>query len=102
MWHMYWLLNFRLEYAISKAEEHQEGLKLNGTHQGLASSDAGRRRSKRTSSRGDGQATVTRGSVLVKALGCNPEGRGFGTPWGEILTVPNPSGRTRTRDSLSL
>jgi hypothetical protein len=42
------------------------------------------------------------GSIVVKALGYKPEGREFETRWGEILNVPNPSGRTRPRGSLSL
>jgi hypothetical protein len=42
------------------------------------------------------------GSVAVKALGYKPEGRGFETRWGEILNLPNPSGRTRPWGLLSL
>jgi hypothetical protein len=41
-------------------------------------------------------------SVVVKALGYKPESRGFETRWGEILNLPNPSGRTRPWGSLSL
>jgi hypothetical protein len=37
----------------------------------------------------------TRGSLVVKALGCKPEGRRFETRWGEMFNLPNPSGRTR-------
>jgi hypothetical protein len=33
------LLNFSLEYAISKVQENQVGLKLNGTHQPLVYAD---------------------------------------------------------------
>jgi hypothetical protein len=29
-------------------------------------------------------------------------GRGFDTPWGEFLNLPNPSGRTRPCGLLSL
>jgi hypothetical protein len=36
-----------------------------------------------------------RGSLVVKALGYKPEGRGSETRWHEILNLPNPSGRTR-------
>jgi hypothetical protein len=35
------------------------------------------------------------GSVVVKALCYKPEGRGFDTKLGDILNLPNPSGRTR-------
>jgi hypothetical protein len=41
-------------------------------------------------------------TAVVKALGCNPEGRGFKTRRGEILNLPNPSGRTRPWGLLSL
>jgi hypothetical protein len=34
-----------------------------------------------------------RGSLVAKALGYMPEGRGFEIRWGEILNLPNPSGR---------
>jgi hypothetical protein len=43
----------------------------------------------------------TRGSLVVKAL-YKPEGRGYETRWGEILHLPNPSGRTRSWGLLSL
>jgi hypothetical protein len=43
-----------------------------------------------------------RGSLVVKALGYKPEGRGFETQWGEIINLPNPSGRTRPWGLLSL
>jgi hypothetical protein len=43
-----------------------------------------------------------RGSLVVKALGYKPEGRWFETRWGEILNLPNPFGRTRPWDLLSL
>jgi hypothetical protein len=33
--------------------------------------------------------------LVVKALGYKPKGRGLETRWGEILNLPNPSGRTR-------
>jgi hypothetical protein len=41
-------------------------------------------------------------SVVVKALGYKPEGRGFETYWGDILNLHSPSGRTRPWGSLSL
>jgi hypothetical protein len=44
----------------------------------------------------------TRGSLAVKALGYKPEGCGFETRWGEILNLPNRSGRTRHWSLLSL
>jgi hypothetical protein len=43
-----------------------------------------------------------RGSVVVKALCYNPEGRGFDTRWGEFLNLPHPSSRTRPWGLLSL
>jgi hypothetical protein len=39
-------------------------------------------------------------SLVVKALGYKPEGRGFEIRWGESLNLPNPSGRTRPWRSL--
>jgi hypothetical protein len=33
------LLNFSLKYAFRRVQEHQEGLKLNGTHKLLAHAD---------------------------------------------------------------
>jgi hypothetical protein len=33
--------------------------------------------------------------LVVKTLGYKSEGRGFESRWGEILNLPNPSGRTR-------
>jgi hypothetical protein len=47
-------------------------------------------------------SVTVRGSVLLKTLGYMSEGRGFETPRGEILNFPNPSGRTRPWDLLSL
>jgi hypothetical protein len=46
--------------------------------------------------------TLYRDSLVVKALGYKPEGRGFETRWGEILNLPNPSGRTNPWGLLSL
>jgi hypothetical protein len=43
-----------------------------------------------------------RGSLVVKALDYKPEGRRFKTRWGEILKLPNPSGRNRPWGLLSL
>jgi hypothetical protein len=43
-----------------------------------------------------------RGILVVKALGYKPEGSGFEIPWGEILNLPNSSGRTRPWGLLSL
>jgi hypothetical protein len=43
-----------------------------------------------------------RGSVIVKALRYKPEGRGFDTRWSEFFNLPNPSGRTRPWDLLSI
>jgi hypothetical protein len=40
------------------------------------------------------------GSLVVKAIGYKPEGRGFEAQRGEILNLPNPSERTRSWDSL--
>jgi hypothetical protein len=34
-------------------------------------------------------------------VGYNSEGCGFETRWGDILNLPNPSGRTRFWDLLS-
>jgi hypothetical protein len=44
----------------------------------------------------------SRGSLMVKALGYKPEGRGFETQWDEILNLPNHSGHTRLWSLLSL
>jgi hypothetical protein len=35
------------------------------------------------------------GSIVVKALRYELEGRDFETRWGEFLNLPNPSGRGR-------
>jgi hypothetical protein len=43
-----------------------------------------------------------RGSLVVKAVGYKPERRGFETRLGEILNLPNPSGRTSPWGLLSL
>jgi hypothetical protein len=43
-----------------------------------------------------------RGSLVVKALGYKPEGRGFETRWGEILNLPDISICTKLWDLLSL
>jgi hypothetical protein len=43
-----------------------------------------------------------RGSVVVKALHYKQEGRGFDTRLGDLLNLPNPSGRTRPWGLLSL
>jgi hypothetical protein len=43
-----------------------------------------------------------RGNLVVKALAYKPESRVFETRWGEILNLPNPSGRTRPWNLLSL
>jgi hypothetical protein len=43
-----------------------------------------------------------RRSLVVKAVDYKPEGRGFQTRRGEILNLPNPSGRTRPWGLLSL
>jgi hypothetical protein len=43
-----------------------------------------------------------RGSVVVKALCYNSEGRGFDTRRGDFINLPNPSGRTRHWGLLSL
>jgi hypothetical protein len=43
-----------------------------------------------------------RGSLVVKALGYRPEGRGFENRRGEILNLPNPCGRIRPWGLLSL
>jgi hypothetical protein len=43
-----------------------------------------------------------RGSLVVKEPGYKPEGCGFETWWGEILNLPNPSGRTKPWGLLSL
>jgi hypothetical protein len=49
-----------------------------------------------------GARVVANGSLVVKALGYEPEGRGLETRWGEILNLTNPSGRTRPWGLLSL
>jgi hypothetical protein len=41
-----------------------------------------------------GRERGERGSLVVKALGCKPEGRGFETIWGEFFQCTNPSSRT--------
>jgi hypothetical protein len=38
---------------------------------------------------------TSHGSVVVKAQGYKPEGRGLETWWGEILNLPDPSGHTK-------
>jgi hypothetical protein len=43
-----------------------------------------------------------RGSLVVKALGYKPEGRGFESRWGEVFNLPNPSDRTRPCGLLRL
>jgi hypothetical protein len=43
-----------------------------------------------------------RGSLVVKTLGCKPEGRGFEIRWSEILNLPNLSGHTRPWGLISL
>jgi hypothetical protein len=43
-----------------------------------------------------------RGSVVVKPLCYNPEGRGFDTRRGDFLNLPNPSSRTRPWGLFSL
>jgi hypothetical protein len=40
--------------------------------------------------------------TMVKALGYKLEGLGFESRWGEILNLPNPSGRARPWGLLSL
>jgi hypothetical protein len=39
-------------------------------------------------------STGARGSVVVKALCCKPEGGGFETRREEFFNLPNPSGLT--------
>jgi hypothetical protein len=46
--------------------------------------------------------TYARCSLVVKALGKKPEGRGFEIRLGEILKLPDPSGRIRPWSLLSL
>jgi hypothetical protein len=41
-------------------------------------------------------------SLVVKALGYKPQGRGFETPCGEIFNLSNPSGHIRSWGPLSL
>jgi hypothetical protein len=45
---------------------------------------------------------INSGSLVIKALGYKPEGRGFETRLGETLNLPNPSGCTRPWGLLSL
>jgi hypothetical protein len=45
---------------------------------------------------------AARGSLVVKALSYKSKGLGFETQWGEILNLPDPSGRTRPWGLLSL
>jgi hypothetical protein len=42
-----------------------------------------------------------RGSLVVKALSYKPESRGFETRCGEMLNLPNPSGRNRPTQPLT-
>jgi hypothetical protein len=44
----------------------------------------------------------SRGSLVIKALDYETEGRGFETRWGEFLNLPNPYGRIRPWGLLSL
>jgi hypothetical protein len=41
-------------------------------------------------------------NLVVKVLGYKLEGRGFEIRWGEILNLPNPSGRAGPWGLLSL
>jgi hypothetical protein len=95
-----------------KVQENQVGLKLNGAHQFVAYAED-------MTLLGDNIDTIKENtetlsdvskdvgleikveeikygllSLVVKALGYKPEGRGFEYRWGEILNLPNPSGRT--------
>jgi hypothetical protein len=45
---------------------------------------------------------MARGSLAVKVLDYESEGRGFETRYAEILNLLNPSGRTRPWGLLSL
>jgi hypothetical protein len=48
------------------------------------------------------ESTITEASTDLLSLSYKPEGRGFETRWGEILNLPNPSGRIRPWGLLSL